>query len=145
MVVLVRCLREPLVVFLLVGGALFGLYRCVAPVREDERRVVVSAEVIRGLRAEHERRSGAPPTAAEVVERYVEAEVLYREALLRGLDRGDVIVRRRLVQKMEFLTEAEADGDGDERAPDEAALAVWLAAHRADYARPERVTIEQVY
>ena len=49
-----------------------------------------------------------PPTAKELkglVDAYVREEVLYREALALGLDRDDTIIRRRLAQKLEFLTE----------------------------------------
>ena len=45
------------------------------------------------------------PAAAQSA--YVDEEVRYREALALGLDRGDVIVRRRLVQKMDLLDEEE--------------------------------------
>jgi hypothetical protein len=53
------------------------------------------------------------PTASEsdrLVADYVREEVLYREALALGLDRDDLVVRRRLVQKMEML--ALRDGPG---------------------------------
>lgn len=43
------------------------------------------------------------------VERWIRAEVLYREALRLGLDQGDIIVRRRLVQKMEYLLDGMAE------------------------------------
>src|SRR6476469_6919771 len=100
-----RWYREPLVQMALAGAVLFALYRWVSPPRPGQR-IEVSAEVVRGLRADHARRTGAAPTAAEeqaLVRRYVENEALYREALALTLDRGDVIVRRRLVQKMELF------------------------------------------
>jgi hypothetical protein len=49
-----------------------------------------------------------PPTEQElkgIVDAHVREEVLNREAKLLGLDRDDVIIRRRLAQKMEFLSE----------------------------------------
>ena len=49
-----------------------------------------------------------PPTREELsdlVDEYITEEVLYREALALGLDRGDVMIRRRLRQKMEFISE----------------------------------------
>ena len=53
-----------------------------------------------------------PPTAQELaglIEDYIREEVLYREAVAMGLDRDDIIVRRRLRQKLEFLTEETAE------------------------------------
>jgi hypothetical protein len=136
-----RAIREPLVVMLLCGAALFALYRVARP-RSPGRRIEVSAEVVRGLRADHARRTGKPPTAEEeraLVRRFVESEALYREALALGLDRGDVIVRRRLVQKMELF----AGGAERTAEPDEAALRAWFEAHRDAYRAVERVSFEQ--
>jgi hypothetical protein len=111
----------------------------------DERRhIAVDASVRRGLRQDHLRRTGVVPSAEEerrLIERYVEEEVLYREALALGLDRGDVIIRRRLLQKMEFLAD-EAEPIPE---PTDADLAAFLAAHPARYATEPRVALTQVF
>jgi hypothetical protein len=70
---------------------------------------------------------------------FVREEVLYREALALGLDRDDLVVRRRLVQKMEML--ALRDGPGVSE-PD---LMDHYLAHRADYALPESVSFRHVF
>jgi hypothetical protein len=129
--------------FCVLGIALIALERRFSPPGREE--IVVSASALRGLHADHLRRTGVPPTPAEeaaLVRRLVEDEVLYREALARGLDRGDVIVRRRLRQKMEFLLE---DSEPAPVPPAEAELAAWLAANPARYARPERLTLTHVF
>lgn len=138
-----RCLREPLVQFLVLGAALFGVHRWAAPPALGNA-IVVPAAVVRSLRAGHLRRAGTAPTAAEeaaLIQRYVDAEILYREAVAMGLDRGDVIVRRRLVQKMEFLTESLEAAP----APSEAELEAYLDAHRDRYSVPPRVTLMHVF
>ncbi|MDB4968091.1 MAG: hypothetical protein JWN44_3780 [Myxococcales bacterium] len=138
-----RLRREPWVHFLVIGAALVLLHHLVAP-RPPGRRIEVGAGVVDGLRQEHRRRTGAMPTVEEeraLVRRYVDGEVLYREALAEGLDRGDLIVRRRLVQKMEFLLEAEAD----RREPTDAQLAALLRDEAARFARPARLTFEQLF
>jgi peptidyl-prolyl cis-trans isomerase C len=140
-----RLSREPLLHFVLLGAALFALHRAVAP-RPDPRsarRIEVTPSVLAGLLQEHARRTGAPPTRDEeraLVRRYVDAEVLYREALALGLDRGDVIVRRRLVQKMELLDEEEAPA-----VPAEAELQAILDGAGDRWARPARVALEHVF
>ena len=65
--------------------------------------------------------------------------MLYREALARGLDRADLVVRRRLVQKMEML--ALRDGPGIS----ESDLMDHYLAHRADYAVGESVSFRHVF
>jgi peptidyl-prolyl cis-trans isomerase C len=125
------------------GAALFGLHRWVAP-SAPSRHIVVSAALIQGLRQDYLRRNGRLPTAAEedgLVDRYVDDEVRYREALVLGLDRGDVIVRRRMVQKMQYLTEDTEPVPP----PTEAELQAYVDAHPARYAVPERVSLTHVF
>lgn len=129
--------------FLILGGVLFGLHRYVAPPVVNNR-IVLSDAVIRGLRQEHLRRNGALPTTEEeqaLIQRFVDDEVLYREALTQGLDRGDIIVRRRLVQKMEFALE----GLDPVPEPTDAELAAYLEGHAQRYAAPDRITFAHVF
>lgn len=82
------------------------------------------------------------PTEAEVtalVEDLVREEVYYREALALGLDRDDTVIRRRLRQKMEFLSE----GAGT-TAIDDAQLAAHHAAYPERFAFPAQITFRQV-
>jgi peptidyl-prolyl cis-trans isomerase C len=137
-----RWLREPLVHFVVLGVAVFAVHRWVAP--PESRRIVLSAAMIDGLRQDHVRRYGTPPTADEeaaLIQRFIDNEVLYREALALGLDRGDIVVRRRLVQKMEFLTE------DSEPVPDptDAELQAYLHAHAEQYSVPARITLTHVF
>lgn len=83
----------------------------------------------------------APAVAGEDPRQWLEDEVLYREALARGLDDGDLIVRRRLVQKMRLLLEAGVDVPE----PDEAQLRAWVEAHPARYGGLVRLRLEQVF
>jgi len=136
-------LKEPLLHFVVLGAALFALHRWVAPPPLG-RQVILSEPVIHGLRQDFLRRNGALPTADEataLIQRYIDNEVLYREALALGLDRGDIIVRRRLVQKMEFLTE----GTDPLPPPTNAELQAYLDAHAEHYVVDDRVTLTHVF
>lgn len=136
-------LREPLVHFVVLGAALFALHRAVAP-PAPTRTIVVSAALQRGFAEEHRRRHGRLPTAEEagaLVARYVDTEVMLREALALGLDRGDIIVRRRLVQKMEFVNQ----GIEPVPPPSDADLTAFLDRHAERYAVAARTTFEHVF
>jgi peptidyl-prolyl cis-trans isomerase C len=138
-----RWLKEPLLHFAMLGVALVALHRWVAPPALG-RQIILSASVLNGLRQDHLRRNGALPTASEeaaLVQRYIDNEVLYREALALGLDRGDIIVRRRLVQKMEFLTE----GLEPLPEPTDAELQGYLDAHAERYVIDDRVALTHVF
>ncbi|MFI5364926.1 MAG: peptidyl-prolyl cis-trans isomerase [Candidatus Binatia bacterium] len=138
-----RWLREPLLHFVVLGVAVFALHRWVAPPGMS-RRIELTDDVIHGLRQDHLRRYGTVPTAAEeaaIIQQFVDNEVLYREALALGLDRGDIVVRRRLVQKMEFLTE---DLEPIPE-PTDAVLQAYLDAHAEPYAIAARVALTHVF
>ncbi len=133
--------REPLVHFVLAGVLVFGVHRLLSPAAGG--RIEVSAETVAGLRLEHERRRGAPASLEEqraLIERHVENELLVREALALGLDRGDIIVRRRLIQKMQLLLE----GDPAD-APGEAELRACFERDRERWRRPATVSFEHVF
>jgi hypothetical protein len=57
---------------------------------------------------------------------YIREEAAYREALAMGLDRDDTIVRRRLRQKLEFLSDDLASRSGS-------VAAYWLIARLAAF------------
>lgn len=142
-----RLLKEPLFHFLLIGALLLGIdaWRGDTAQEENARLLVrVTAGDIEHLRESWRRRWQRPPTQEELrglVDAWVRETILYREALALGLDREDVVVRRRLAQKLEFLTE-------DLLAPGEVSdseLAGFLAEHAARYEIPPRLSFEHVY
>jgi hypothetical protein len=102
-----RLLREPLFHFVLAGVLIFLLAgRFGSSDTGSDRRIVVTETTVANLSTGFERTWMRPPTSAErngLVDDFVKEEILYREALALGLDRGDIVIRRRLRQKMEFL------------------------------------------
>jgi hypothetical protein len=103
-----KLLREPLVLFLLIGALLFGVSALVGtgPMPESDRRIIVNSGRIQNLKISFRRAEGHDPTPAEtqgLIDDYVREEVLCREARALGLDRDDTIVRSVLRQRMEYL------------------------------------------
>ncbi len=147
-----RFLKEPLLHFLLIGGAIFAIAAWRGRTGGEEptmlvkekARIEVTAAVIDRLRAGYERQFGQAPDARELrglVTAHIREEVFYREALALGLDRDDTIVRRRMAQKMEFLT-----GDlADVAEPNEASVREFFERNAARYARPAQVSFRHVY
>ena len=77
-----------------------------------------------------------------LVDDYVREEVLYREAKAMGLDQDDVIVRRRMRQKFEFLAEQVAAKSG---APSEQDLEAYLQQHPDKYREEPTFTFEHIF
>lgn len=140
-----RMLREPLVHFLVGGALLFALYGLASnDAPYAPQRIVVDPSRVAALATTFQRIWMRPPTADELdslIRDFVDEEILYREALALGLDRDDLVVRRRLRQKLEYLHSDLVEI----AAPGEAELAEYLASNRDRFRIPARVSFEQIY
>lgn len=140
-----RWLREPLLQFLLIGATFFLLYRALHGAGEEApRSIVVSTSRVDALAENFARTWMRPPSAEELqgfVDDYVAEEVYYREAIAMGLDRDDTVIRRRLRQKMEFVTDDVASASP----ATDAQLQAYLDTHRDQFVAPGKVTFEQVF
>jgi hypothetical protein len=137
-------LAEPILHFLLIGIALLAAYRWVAPGDADGRRILITDGVVNDLVAQHVAVRGREPSAAELnhlIESHVRDEVLYREGVTLGLDRDDIVVKRRVRQKIEVMAEEEASAG----APTDAELSAYLVANQARFVQPAILTFEQVF
>jgi len=141
-----KLLREPLFHFLLIGAALFVVFGLVNDRTSSnaDTRVVVSAGRIGQLENIFTKTWQRPPTAIELkglVDDFVLEEIYYRQAVAMGIDRDDTVIRRRLRQKFEFLT----DDIAAAAAPSDEDLATYLAANSEKFRRDTTYTFEQVY
>lgn len=152
-----RALREPLLHFLVLGGALFAVnaFRAdapssvgVAPAVEGRRAptgpIVVSALVRKQLSEAWQGSSGEPPTPTELdelVQHWINEEVLFREGMARGFDRDDERIRARVASKMGFVVEAQIIVSE----PTEAELRAFFDAHAKRWSSGTRVDFTHVF
>jgi len=130
--------------FLVLGAALFGLYHLVDKKRaEAPPKIVLSsariANLADGFARTWQRRPGKEELQG-LIDDYIRDEVFYREGKAAGLDRDDVIIRRRVRQKMEFLAE-----DISATEPTEAQLAAHLASNPERFRTEDRLTFRQIF
>jgi len=135
--------KEPFLHLLLLGSAVFALYRWLGPKPPpDTEVVVVNQALASSIRQRFEAELRRPPTNAELVRELqseVRRELLYREGQALGLDQDDVI-KRRVAEKVEFLA-----ADLAHAAPiDERALREAYARTRDKYQRPKQVSLRQL-
>ena len=102
--------REPLVHFLVIGAAIFVLFGLMGQqeAEENERSITITSGEINWLTDAWQKRWNRPPTAEErdgLIQQYLREVILYREAVAMGLDKDDTVIRRRLAQKLEFLSQ----------------------------------------
>jgi peptidyl-prolyl cis-trans isomerase C len=142
-----RWLREPLLHFLAAGLALFVIYRLLHPIPEqpDEgNRIVLTDNDLRQVQIAWRAQWQRFPTPDEMrglVDSKIREEILYREAMALGLEKGDTIVKRRLAQKMEFL----ADDISSLREPQIDELKAWFEKNQERFALPTLVSFHHVY
>lgn len=148
-------MKDPLAHFVVLGLALFALY---AWVSEDERaggdRIIeVDREALLSYIQYHARAfspeaaaahlDGMPASELErLVDAHVREEALYREALSLGMDRTDHVIRHRLVQSIEFITDDLALRTTEIT---EADLETYFEANRERYRIEPTVTFTHVF
>jgi len=141
-----RLFKEPLIQFLLIGACIYGAYALFAPPEESDldTTVVVDANRINGFVAQWSSRWNRPPTKEELdglVNSYVREEILYRQAVAMGLDEDDPVTRRRMAQRLEFLTSDLALVVE----PEEAELERYFQDNIDQFRAPNLISFIQVY
>ena len=138
-------LREPLVHFLLIGVALFLLFEAVSdPAGPQSSRIVITNGQIDNLKARFAKTWQRQPTREELHELitgHVREEILYREALALGLDKDDGVVRRRMTQKLELMS----DDIAGITIPSDEDLQDYLENHPELFRIEPQVAFRQIY
>lgn len=141
-----RVVTEPLLHFLLIGLLIFGLHSYIEKsVNPDDRNMIrVSPQMVNQIASTWERQWRRPPTDAELenlINSNIQEEVLYREALAMNLDQNDTIVRRWLVQKMDFLSRDMIPPVD----PTDEDIKAYFESHQSDYVQPARISFTHIF
>lgn len=156
-----RLLREPLLHFLVLGAFIFALWAAVKPEdpsdpegvttetatpggRTVSRTVTVTPADIQTMRASFRaawKRDPDQDELADLVQSFVSEEILFREGSALGLDRDDVVVRRRIIEKMTVL--ARPTGNRGEPTPEE--LRGWYQTYKHRFRRPAELSFTQIF
>jgi hypothetical protein len=139
---LARLLREPLFHFVVLGALIFGADAALTAVRGGERDIVVPAAARKEAHDTFLAAAKREPTEAEMRQflgRWLDNEILYREGIALGLDKGDPAMRERVIFKALNVVQAGVVLP----AIDEAGLAAWFEANRKRYDVPARISFEE--
>lgn len=140
-----KLLKDPFTHFILLGGLLFAGLAWRGDSDSGGRDLIrIDAERVEQLSSAAALLQGRAPARAELealIEPVIREEIMYREALALGLDDNDDEVRRRLVEKMEYLTQDLADPE----AASESELREFFAANPERFRIPASVDFEQIY
>lgn len=140
-----KLLISPLIQFVVLGAVLFGLYSVVRDDNDrDDQQIVISTQQVEQLGVIFQKQWRRPPTEEELaalIESFVREEVLYREAKAMGLDRDDMVVRRRLAQKLEFLAQDLAT----QVEPSDTEMQTFFQEHPDLFRIPPKISFDHVY
>ena len=75
-----------------------------------------------------------------IIENFIQNEVLYREALKLNLDSGDIIVKRRLVQKLGFLKQEEGV-----KIPNDKELKEYFNENKVQFRIPKSLSFNHIF
>jgi hypothetical protein len=143
---LTRLFKEPLLQFLIIGAAIYGAYALFAAPEDDYRDtvVLVDSKRIDAMISEWESRWNRSPTRQEIsglIQAYIKEDVLYRQAVAMGLNEDDPITRRRMAQKLEFLTSDLAQF----QQPAEGELERFFEENEEAYREPDTISFTQIF
>ena len=136
-------LKEPLVHFLLLGALMFGVYGLIDNESDEENVIVIDDYDMKNLIASWEMQWKRIPDEKELknlVEQNLRQEVFYQEALKMNLDHNDEIIKRRLAQKMLFLSNDLASL----KEPSEEELKEFFSKREKDYEIESEYTLYQI-
>ncbi len=140
-----RLSRDPLFRFFLGGLIVFALYSFSSSRESDiSYRITFDEGQIERLKSAWAKEKGRIPTKQELTNLLtseIEEEALYREARRLGLDKGDRIVKRRLVQKYRVML----DDVVIVAEPDELLLKEYYLAHLERYQQPAIISFEHLF
>lgn len=140
---LLRILSEPIAHFVIAGFALSLAGRTYQN-QTDLYRIVLTQHHVARLGNDYALQFGAQPdpqTLAALVQRDIHDEILFRQGLALKLDQDDEIVRRRVIEKAQFLMQ----NLGAPLEPTSAQLQAYYDAHADRYAAPPRATFSHIY
>lgn len=134
-----KILREPLAHFFALAALLFLVDWVFSATQKT--RIVIDQQTVDYLVRQREElmlRALSADERSEVVQGFIEDEILYQEAYRRGLDRGDSRMRRNLILKMRGLLAGEVGQ------PDAAELRAYFGANRERFSRPASLDLTYI-
>ena len=153
----IRVLREPLLHFTVLGAVLFAVFFALNPYQltpeADPKTIVVDEAALlnflqfqmKAFDGDLVRRRFEAMSAEEkerMIEAYIREEVLYREALSLSLDQSDYVIKRRMIQKLDFIAEGFAAAIGR---PTEAYVQNYFDENKGDYFVEPWITFTHVF
>ena len=141
-----RILKDPLLHFILLGAAIFLIYNQVNDSSNEvsDDKIIVTQGRINQMIDNFENTWKRKPSKAELqslIDDYVIEEIYYRQAIALGMDQDDTMIRRRLRQKLEFIS----DNMASIAEPTDQELTEYLTENGDKFRQPAKYTLHHLY
>ena len=142
-----KILKGPVIYFFILGFVIFGLHSFLNRANQDDIdpfTVEVASADIEWIRSSWEARMKRQPTQQELqglINRFIRDEILFREASAMDLDDRDLVIQRRLVQKLTFVFEDLAETIE----PTDDELKNYMQENQEKYRIPVMISFTHVY
>jgi len=139
-----KLLKEPLLHFLILGALIFAAYGWIKRDQRSVDEIVVTRGQQQHLVNMFSRTWQRPPTPQEyqgLLKDFIREEIAYRQGVAMGLNEGDTIIRRRMRQKLELLT----DEIVSFAQPTDADLQQYLLEYPEPFRLEPNMDLRQVY
>jgi len=130
--------------FLMIGAGIFALYYAMNPVSNDKQTIVIDDDMVSRIGSLFQKQWDRLPTEAEwtsLLDNEIREEVYYRQALKMNLDHNDELIRRRMNQKLDFLSSDLAQM----KAPADTALQSYYLKHKDKYLQQASYSFSHIY
>ena len=134
-------MAKRLFIFLVLG--ILILIADIAFNSESDNKITIFESEINSLIGTWVNQVGREPTLQEVdgiIKQLLDEEILYREAIKLGLDKNDIIIKRRLAQKIGFLRQ-----EADSSLPSEEEVSNFYNKNIDKYFVGKRITFSHIY
>ena len=134
-------MKQRLFIFLILGIVI--LFVDLFSNKENENNITIFESEINSLIGTWVNQVGREPTLQEIdgiIKQLLDEEILYREAIKLGLDKNDIIIKRRLAQKIGFLRQEAVSS-----VPTEEELNVFYESNKEKYKVEKKITFSHIY
>ena len=134
-------MKQKILIFFLIGLSIFLLD--ITFNEDSPNTITVYESELESLINTWVTQVGREPTDNEIdgiIKQLIDEEILYREALKLGLDKNDIIIKRRLAQKISFLKQESSISN-----PTEEEILNYFKFNKEDYIVESTYTFSQIY
>jgi parvulin-like peptidyl-prolyl isomerase len=128
----------------MIGAGIFALYYAMNPIRNDKQTIVIDDDMVSRIGSLFQKQWDRLPTDAEwasLIDNEIREEIYYRQALKMNLDHNDELIRRRMNQKLDFISSDLAQL----KAPADTALQAYYLKHKDKYLQQASYSFSHIY